>query len=131
MLEIYSLYISNCINRIFLQLTEVPGMVSISDQGSTRQHTILDLSTYVSYPELHTHLCIVNEISIYLYVKIPLDVQFYDVGLVCSGHEIVCISTPEGYSFSRKLYGINVRNLSTPPRTWYFLNSQRHEVNSE
>ena len=32
MLEIYSLYISNCINKIFLQLTDVPGMISISDQ---------------------------------------------------------------------------------------------------
>ena len=59
--------------------------------------------------------------------QIYLEVQFYDV-LFCSGNEIVYIRTPEGYSFSWKLYGIDVRNLSTPPRTWYFLNSQPHDV---
>ena len=53
---------------------------------------------------------------------------FCEVGLVCSGNEIVYIHTPKGYSFSWKLYRINVRNLSMPPRTWYFLNSQCHEV---
>ena len=62
--------------------------------------------------------------------QIYLEVQFYDV-LFCSGNEIVYIRTPEGYSFSWKLYGIDVRNLSTPPRTWYFLNSQPHDVSAK
>ena len=42
---------------------------------------------------------------------------------ICFVHSIlsrivpIYIHTPEGYSFSQKLYGINVQNLPTPPRT--------------
>ena len=80
------------------------------------------LLTYVSCPDLFAHLCIVNEISIYENLQFRISFMTF-----CYVTLPIYIHTPEGYSFSRKLYGINVRNLSTPPGTWYFLNSQRHD----
>ena len=90
--------------------------------ASVRSSLILTWVTYVSCPDLFTHLYIVNEISIYENFQFRISFMTY-----CYLTLPIYIHTPEGYSFSRKLYGINVRNLSTPPGTWYFLNSQRHD----
>ena len=87
-----------------------------------RQHTNLDLG----------YLCLVpRPLCAPMYSQRDLDLwkfaisdQFYDVLLRNFTSLPIYIHTPEGYSFSRKLYGTNVRNLSTPPGTWYFLNSQ-------
>ena len=79
---------------------------------------ILTWVTYVSCPDLFAHLCIVNEISIYENLQFRISFMTF-----CYVTLPIYIHTPEGYSFSRKLYGINVRNLSTPPGTWYFLNT--------
>ena len=87
-----------------------------------RQLTNLDMGYYVSCPDLFTDLYIVNYISIYENLQFRISFMTY-----CYVTLSIYIHTPEGYSFSRKLYGINVRNLSTPPATWYFLNSQRHD----
>ena len=83
---------------------------------------ILTWVTYVSGPDLFAHLYIVNEISICENLQFRISFMTF-----CYVSLPIYIHTPEGYSFSRKLHGINVRNLSTPPGTWYFLNSQRHD----
>ena len=103
--------ITNYITMIFIYCNECKCQILllIPAVGST---LILTWVTYVSCPDLSICENLQFRISFmtFCYVTLP-----------------IYIHTPEGYSFSRKLYGINVRNLSTPPGTWYFLNSQRHD----
>ena len=100
-------------------------MPNIIINSCRRQHTNLDLGYLCLMPR---PLCAprYSQRDLDLW-KFAITDQFYDVLLRNFTYLHICIHTPEGYSFSRKLYGINFRNLSTPPRTWYFLNWQRHD----
>ena len=104
-------------------LTRFPNLFSVTTViaavGST---LILTWVTYVLCPDLFAHLCIVNEISICENLQFRISFMTF-----CYVTLPIHIHTPEGYSFSRKLYRINVQNLSTPPETWHFPNSQRHD----